>query len=199
MNHTHTPPRHVRRPKLSIAGRHEDMRKRVAPIAGCSNRSAFLPITIACFVIAACEQPAPYQMRQSIEMGPYSFSVASAAPGRSWQSVEGPYYEIEVHFRLDRDGTAPFTTDFNSSFVDAMRIVDAAGNTFGCSPGAVDGTYRAGRYRSDRYRCLFRYSRSSDGVTDFAKVGTKPADFQLIITNPDPKDGQPRRVIVQLE
>jgi hypothetical protein len=105
----------------------------------------------------------------------------------------------DVRFRLDRDDTAPFTTDFNSSFSDAMRIVDSAGNTFSCSPGAVDGVYRAGRYRSDQYRCLFRYSQSSDGVSDFAKVGTKPPDFQLIINNPDPRDRQPRRVIVQLE
>jgi hypothetical protein len=188
----------VRLPRPSIAVRHEGMRKLVAPIAGCSSRSA-LPITIACLVIASCEQSVRYQVGQPIEMGPYSFSVTSPARGRSWQSAEGPYYEIEVRFRLDRDDTAPFTTDFNESFLDAMRIVDAAGNAFGCSPGAVDGSYRAGRYRSDQYRCLIRYSQSSDGVTDFAKVGTKPADFQLIIINPEPRDGQPRRVIVQLK
>jgi hypothetical protein len=173
--------------------------KRAAHIAACSNQSAFLPITIACLVIAACERPTRYQVGQPIEMGPYSFSVTSPAQGRSWQSAEGPYYEIEVRFRLDRDDTAPFTTDFNESFLDAMRILDAAGNAFGCSPSAVDGAYRAGRYRSDQYRRLFGYSQSSDGVTDFVKVGTKPTDFQLIITNPEPKDGQPRRVIVQLK
>ncbi len=111
----------------------------------------------------------------------------------------GSLYEIEVRFRLDRDDTAPFTTDFNSSFADAMRIVDAAGNTFGCSPSPVDAVYKAGRYRSDRYSCLFRYSQSSEGVSDFAKVGTRPADFQLIIANPEPKDSQPRQVVVQLE
>jgi hypothetical protein len=125
--------------------------------------------------------------------------VVPATSPISRQSAEGPYYEIEVRFRLDRDDTAPFTTDFNESFLDAMRIVDAAGNTFGCSPSPVDAVYRAGGYRSDRYSCLFRYSQSSEGVSDFAKVGTRPADFQLIINNPEPRDGQPRRVIVQLE
>jgi len=175
------------------------MRRRAAHIVGCGSQSAFVAIALACVVIAACERPTRYQVGQPIEMGPYSFSVTSPARGRTWQSSEGPYYEIEVGFRLDRDETAPFTTDFNSSFLDAMRIVDAAGNAFSCSPGAVDGAYRAGRYRSDRYRCLFRYSQSSDGVSDFAKIGTKPTDFQLIINNPEPRSGQPRRAIVQLE
>jgi hypothetical protein len=74
--------------------RHEGMRKRVAPIAGCNSRSIFLPITIACLVVvAACERPTRYQVGQPIEMGPYSFSVTSPARGRSWQSAEGPYYE----------------------------------------------------------------------------------------------------------
>jgi hypothetical protein len=180
--------------------RHGTMKKRAAHIAGCSRRRfSFLAVPAALLIAAACERPTPYQMNQPIEMGPYSFSVASAAPGRSWQSTEGPYYEIEVRFRLDRDDTAPFTTDFNSSFADAMRIVDAAGNTFGCSPSPVDAVYKGGRYRSDRYSCLFRYSQSSEGVSDFAKVGTHPADFQLIIANPERKDGQPRQVVVQLE
>ncbi len=137
-------------------------------------------------------------MGQTIEMGPFAFSVTAAAQGKSWQSAEGPNHEIDIHFRLERDDSAPFTTDFNSSFIDAMRIVDAAGNTIGCSPEAVNGLYQAGRFRSNHYRCLFRYSQSSDGITDFTRVGTQPDHFQLFITNPDPKGSQPRRVTVQL-
>ena len=80
-----------------------------------------------------------------------------------------------------------------------MRIVDAAGNTIGCNPAAVNGAYKAGRFRSNQYRCLFRYSRSSDGIVDFAKVGTRPADFRLVITNPGRTAGQPRRATVHLQ
>jgi hypothetical protein len=174
------------------------IRKPAAGIARSASGSFFRSLAVACLIATGCDRPAPYEMGQTIEMGPFAFSVTTAAQGRSWQSADGPFHEIEVFFRLDRDETAPFTTDFNSSFIDAMRIVDAAGNTIGCSPGAVNGAYKAGRFRSNQYRCLFRYSRSLDGVTDFSKIGTRPADFQLIISNPDPKGNQPRRVTVQL-
>ena len=113
--------------------RHEGMRKRVAPIAGCSNRSA-LPITIACLVIASCEQASPTSSGSANRDGTVLLLGDLPARGRSWQSAEGPYYEIEVRFRLDRDDTAPFTTDFNESFLDAMRIVDAAGEHFRLQP-----------------------------------------------------------------
>jgi hypothetical protein len=37
---------------------------------------------------------------------------------------------IELLFRLYRDDTAPFTTDFTESFTNRMQLVDAAGNAF---------------------------------------------------------------------
>lgn len=166
---------------------------------GISSRSVCSSVAMACLVVQGCSQAVPYSMRQTIEMGQFAFAVTSAEKGNTWQSSEGPFHEIVVRIRVERDDTKPYTTDFGWSFVDALRITDAAGNRIGCSPSAIDAEYLRGRYRSNYYRCLFRYSRSLDGVRDFEKIGTKPSDFQLVITNPEPKDGQPRQVTIQLE
>ena len=83
-----------------------------------------------------------------------------------------------------RDDTAPYTESFSSSFIDSMTIVDAAGNSIGTTPARRFSCSQAGRYRSEYYTCLFRFSRSSDGVQDFEKIGTRPQDFRLLITNP---------------
>ena len=166
---------------------------------GPSCRSCWGLLASAWLAMPGCTQPVQYQMRQTIEMGQFAFAVTSADKGRTWQSADGPFHEIEISIRVERDDTKPFTTDFSWSFLDALRIADAAGNRIGCNLSAVDGTYKAGRYRSNQYRCLFRYSRSLEGVRDFDRIGTKPSDFQLIITNPEPKDGQPRQVSIQLE
>ena len=99
---------------------------------------------------------------------------------------------------MHRDDAAPYTKTFSSAFIDSIRIVDAAGNSIGTSPSAVAPVHKAGRDRSEHYTCLFRYSRSSDGVRDFDKIGTRPQDFKLMITNPAPEGQQPRRVAIQL-
>jgi len=146
----------------------------------------------------ACSRAEEYAMGSPIDMGPYTFVVTGAASGRSWESAEGRYHEISVAFRLDRDDSPPFTTDFTSSFLDKMTIVDAAGNQVQTHPVAVDPSYKGGRSRSGRYTSLFRYSRSSPGMRDFAAVGTRPEDFRLLIDNPAPEPGQPRQVVVPL-
>jgi hypothetical protein len=138
-------------------------------------------------------------MRQPIGMGPFTFSVISARQGKRWQSAEGTFREIEVRIRVERDSSAPFTVNFGSFFLGRLEIVDAAGNTIGADPRPLSPTYSAGRVRSEVYSCVFRYSRSSGGVTDFAAIGTEPRDFRLIVTHPDPAGAEPRRAAVQLE
>ena len=93
---------------------------------------------------------------------------------------------------------APYTKTFSSAFIDSIRIVDAAGNSIWHQSVSGRPCDTAGRYRSEHYTCLFRYSRSSDGVRDFDKIGTRPQDFKLMITNPEPAGQQPRRVAIQL-
>jgi hypothetical protein len=155
-------------------------------------------IALAGFLLTACETATPILVGERIEMGPYTFSVISVAQGNQWESVEGTYREIIVHVRILRDDTKPFSESFSSSFVDSMRIVDAAGNSIGTSPTPVFPIYTAGRYRSEYYTCRFRYSRSSDGVRSFDKIGTRPQDFKLLISNPAHEGSQPHRVSIQL-
>lgn len=137
-------------------------------------------------------------MDQPIAMGPYTFAVVAATEGKSWISAEGPFHEIEVRLRIDRDDAAPFTSSFSEAFIESFQIVDASGNSIGTTPAPISPTYRGGRYRATQYSCLFRFSRSSSGVRDFDAIGTRPAAFQLVIDNPAPEDGQPRRVAVPL-
>jgi hypothetical protein len=147
---------------------------------------------------AACDRVEPYAMDQPIAMGRYTFAVVAATEGKTWISAEGPVHEIEVRLRIDRDDSAPFTSSFSESFIEHFQIVDEAGNNIGTTPVPISPTYKGGRYRASQYSCLFRFSRSSSGVRDFSAIGTRPAAFQLIVDNPAPEDGQPRRVAVPL-
>jgi hypothetical protein len=156
-------------------------------------------VALASAAMGGCARTVEYRMRQPIDMGPFSFSVISASQGKRWQSAEGTFREIEVRIRVERDSSAPFTVDFTSFFLGKLEIVDAAGNTIGADPRPLTPTYAGGRYRSALYSCVFRYSRSSDGVTDFEAIGTEPRDFRLIVTHPEPAGTEPRRAAVQLE
>ncbi len=155
-------------------------------------------VALAMLALSACGGTTPAAIGEMLEMGPYMFSVVSATQGRQWESAEGTYREIVVRLRVHRDDTAPFTDTFSSSFIDRITIVDAAGNSIGTSPSAVAPVHTAGRYRSEYYACLFRFSRSSEGVRDFGRIGTRPQDFRLLITNPAREGQQPRRVSIQL-
>ena len=146
----------------------------------------------------ACDTAPRVFIGEPIEMGPYTFSVVSATQGKQWESAEGTYREIVVRVRILRDDAEPFSESFSSSFVDSLKIVDAAGNSIGTSPTPVFPIYTAGRYRSEYYTCRFRFSRSSNGVRDFDNIGTRPQDFRLVISNPIQEGSQPRRVSVQL-
>ena len=145
-------------------------------------------------VLVGCARTEEYEVGQRIDMGPYSFEVVSADEGR-WGSEP----TLGILFRLDRDDTAPFTTDFRRSFAYKMEIIDAAGNAFVVDPSPQSPVYRAGRYRSDRYLAEVRLSASLEGVRDSTRIGKTASDFRLIIDNPDPERDQPRRVAIQLQ
>jgi hypothetical protein len=155
-------------------------------------------IGAAVLALSACQGSTPAVIGEPIEMGPYTFSVVSAKPGKQWESSEGTYREIVVRVRVHRDDTAPFTENFSSSFTDKIAIEDPAGNSIGTTPAPEQPVQKAGRSRSEYYTCVFRYSRSSEGVRDFARIGTRPEEFRLLVTNPSRQRGQPRRVVVPL-
>jgi hypothetical protein len=144
-------------------------------------------------LLPGCAGTKEYQIGERIDMGPYSFEVASIQQG-TWASTS----TINVSFNLLRDDTAPFTTDFWESFVYKMELVDRAGNTFPGDPHPVSPVYEKGRQRSSRYRAEVRLSPSHEGVRDAANIGKSTSDFKLLIANPAPEGDQPRRVSIQL-
>jgi hypothetical protein len=153
---------------------------------------------LAVLSLAGCQSTTHSSIGDPIEMGPYVFSVVSATQGRQWESAEGTYREVVVRIRVHRDDTAPFTDNFTSSFIDSMTLIDAAGNSIGATPAPVSPVHAGGRARSGYYTCLFRFSRSSEGVRDFDRIGTRPRDFRLLIANPAREGRQPSRVSIQL-
>ena len=163
------------------------------PTVACSKRAGVLSAALLTGLLLGCADTKEYQLGQRIDMGPYTFEVASVQPGR-WASVA----TINVSFNLLRDDTAPFTTDFWESFVYKMELVDRAGNAFPVDPHPVSPVYEKGRQRSNRYRAEVRLSPSHEGVRDAANIGKSTSDFTLMIANPAPQDGQPRRVSIQL-
>jgi hypothetical protein len=160
-------------------------------------RTAVL-VAVAGLFVSACDAAIQSQIGEPIEMGPYTFSIVSATQGQQWESVEGTYREVIVRVHVLRDDTPPYTESFSSSFIDSMRIIDAAGNSIGATPMPMSPNYRGGRYRSEYYMCRFRFSRSSEGVRDFERIGTRPHDFRLMITNPVREGSQPRKVAIKL-
>lgn len=156
-------------------------------------------LAILSLALSACAGPVEFKMREPISMGPFTFSIISASKGKQWQSAEGPFREIEVRIHVERDSTAPFTDTFSSYFLGRIHIVDAAGNRIGADPQPALPAYSGGRSRSEIYICVFRYSRSLDGVRDFDAIGTTPKDFRLLIDHPAATGDEPQRAAVQLE
>ena len=170
------------------------MRMRAVRSGVCDKRAAVVAVLIGtCALLGGCAGVEAYQLGQPIDMGPYSFAVVSAAKGR-WGSVP----TINISFRLNRDDTAPFTTDFRSSFAYKMELVDAAGNAFPVEPSPLSPVTRDGRQRSNRYQAEVRLSPSHEGVRDGSRIGKAPGDFTLVIDNPAREGNQPRRVAIQL-
>jgi hypothetical protein len=193
------------------------------PITICGRRTAVVA-ALACTAILsiACGSTEQYQMAQRVDMGPYTFEVAGAKTGFTRAAPRNP--TIEVLFRLHRDDTAPFTTDFADSFKRRMQLVDAAGNTFVVFPvpntqeyqigGVGDATpirgywapsaevHRGGRRRADTYRASVdlspAYMTGMGNIGHRENVGKTVSDFKLIIDNPDRGGDQPSRVVIQL-
>jgi hypothetical protein len=174
-------------------------------------------------LLISCGKTEQVELGQHIDMGPYTFEVAGAKKGRT-QISDRRMASIEVLFRLHRDDTAPFTTDFDHSFRNRMQLVDTAGNTFqvfltpntqeyemslGGEAKPVAGywptsreVYRAGRRRSDTYRASIAldplYMGRGMNIQQREHIGETAADFRLIIDNPKREGDQPGHVVIQL-
>ena len=193
-------------------------------IVPCARRAAVVAALVCTAIpLVACGRTEQYEMGQRIEMGPYTFEVAGAKKGIT-QISDRRLASIEVLFRLHRDDTAPFTTDFDHSFRNRMQLADTAGNTFQVFPipntqdyqmslggeaTPVPGywrtspeVYRAGRRRADTYRASIALDPLYVGrgltIKHREQIGQTVSGFKLIIDNPQREGDQPGRAVVQL-
>jgi hypothetical protein len=141
--------------------------------------------------------------------GPWTFEVERTTE-RIKNSSGDRYKFILVTVRLDN-----YTERHEKTFDDFMNgttegsiianprteLVDGDGNRF-------DGWFSptsGGRLRSERWEASFLLVPSNAGLledaSDLAKehLDKHASDFRLVIENPDHRDGQPRKVSVQLE
>jgi hypothetical protein len=132
-------------------------------------------IGLLIFSVIACSD-ATYDMRQIIEMGPFAFEITKASEKIEIFTGGGRHKRIYVYMKLHTDKSTPTNVDFGD-FLNGR----AKGNRMIESPTMkiVDnkGKIPSGLDYLDRH----------------------VSDFQLVIKNPDPKKGQPRRVTIKLQ
>ncbi len=156
--------------------------------------SAARPVAVLCagLLLAGC--PAKIEDRQmgkTIRMAAFAFEIDGTA-----EEFRRSDKVITVRLWLDRDKSVPFRMPFGESFVGKMHIVDGAGNRFeagGIIP--ISGNSLS----AVEWQTAFVISARASGVRDKEKLGDRARDFRLVIKNPDPRAGQPRKVSIALE
>ncbi len=159
-------------------------------------------------------------MGQAIEMGPFTFKVEKATAFTDDQTYDDARRVVQVIFKLleqesnskadfgyflsDRgDGQGrPSFTMFTHPHV---TIEDDHGHSFNTDVRNDKHVRRdTGSWYADFY--LYLWSNwVSDAVEEKeqafgrAHLEMQPGDFRLTITNPDPEEGQPRAVSIQLQ
>lgn len=168
----------------------------------------FLAILAAGVALTACANGDEYALRQPIAMGPWTFQVERAeerVQTRGVVRLKVISVTLKLNNYLERH-EKPFD-DFMEgrtagSIVEHPHIVlvDAAGNRFDLE---ALNPLSGGSLRSEGWRARFpliEFSlRESSSETAAEHIDKHPADFRLVIENPGPRSGQPRKVSIQLE
>ncbi len=150
-----------------------------------------------------CATSEKYDLRQPIEMGPFVFRVTGAysdkpATGHPKIIVDfsvsydtDPSFEFAEYFNDDVDSEGNPTHDRRSILPRVsnprMRVVDSHGHGF---LGLVKG--ESGEF------IIWDVQLRGQEKFEEEHADLEPEDFRLLITNPDPQKGQPRRVSIQL-
>lgn len=155
-------------------------------------RQSLLAVMACCgiLLLPGCPaKPEIYQMGEAIEMGPFVFEVEGAT-----EEVNPREKVINVNFRLHIERSAPFKKPFGE-FLSKMHLVDTAGNKIDIwGIGPVSGN----QLSATEWRARVRLDQESRNGGDAENLGDRPRDFRLIVINPDPREGQARRVSIQL-
>jgi hypothetical protein len=159
-------------------------------------------IGLLIFSVIACSD-ATYDMRQIIEMGPFAFEITKASEKIEIFTGGGRHKRIYVYMKLHTDKSTPTNVDFGdflngrakgNRMIESptMKIVDNKGKKFDSIVNRVSGKTR---WRAEFI--LIDHRRGIPSGLDY--LDRHVSDFQLVIKNPDPKKGQPRRVTIKLQ
>jgi hypothetical protein len=158
--------------------------------------------------LTACTNGDEYELRQPITMGPWTFQVERATE-RIDSRGNLRLKMISVTLKLDNymeRHEKPFD-DFMKGRIEGsimehphLELVDESGNRFHLEDLSA---LSSGSLRSEGWKASFplvqlsmHESASESAAEHFDK---HPADFRLVIENPDHRSGQPRKVSIQLE
>ena len=161
-----------------------------------------LTIVLVFLAVVACG-PDVYEMKQTIEMGPFVFEVTNASEKLDSFTSGERYKKIYVNLLLHTDKSTPTKVPFND-FLNGigkeyrmivfpkMKIVDDKGKEF---DGWVERVLGKTSWRA-KFDLYYPQRRIQSGL-DY--VDRHVRDFRLVIKNPDPKKGQPNRVTIKLQ
>ena len=175
-----------------------------------SRKHGLLWTTLLLFT-AGCFPSEPMQMGQAMAMGPWTFEVERVAEGKERRGGLGELRTVTVTLRLHN-----YQDRHDQTFDDFMmgrrpgammihpnyRLMSESGATFDALLIPASG----GSLRSERWRAKFELAdpqNAADAMTDSSVLAARYADLPLadmtfVIENPDPQQGQPRRVNVAL-
>jgi hypothetical protein len=171
-------------------------------------RRLILATSVAGLILTGCGPVGGkvYQLDQPIQMGPWTFAVTGAkerTENRGRDRYKTIVIVVELENYMERH-EKPFDDFLNGSTQNSMMshpkmwLVSEAGKKF-------DGDVRpesGGSMRSRRWQAEFLLAEFSlrENTSDTAKryLDKHPADFRLVIQNPDRRKGQPREVTIQL-
>jgi hypothetical protein len=170
-----------------------------------------------CLAATACG-PTAYAPDQPIAMGPWTFRIERTARTETRSRPSNAIKTVFVFVSLEnyRERHERTFDDFlngespGSNFLTPrMELVDDVGEHFVGIVSPVDRSRsrRGSSMRSARWRARFLLIPTACcsilGSPQPERAGeyldTEPADFQLVIKNPERRSGQPRRVVIQLE
>jgi hypothetical protein len=175
-------------------------------------------MSAAGLILISCALEEEYGLRQPIEMGPWTFEVQRATEriesGSGGNRSKRITLFLKLHNYRERhrkpfddflNGTSkPSIAAMPSFSMPRLHLVDGEGNEFDGWVSPMSG----GSMRSEHWQAHFvLISMSMRDIlragedTDLAAehVDKHPSDFRLLIENPDVREGQPRRVSIQLE
>ncbi len=171
-------------------------------------RNCFLTMLAAGVTTTACTNGDEYALGQPITMGPWTFQVERATErieSRSDLRLKMVSVTLKLENYMERH-EKPFD-DFLQGRTEGspmehphLALVDEAGNRFDVedlSP-LSGGSLRSEGWNARFSLIPFSMSRSASEMAA-EHLDKHPADFRLVIENPDHRSGQPRKVSIQLE